>query len=400
MQVPLTRIVSAFDGVFPSVIVTGDPDGTPNVANLSRVWHVEEGRVAVADQMLNKTLHNLAGNPFALIKLATPDDLIQWELAVRHIGTETEGPLFDRLHQDIRTVSWVAGVANAPGLRAALVFEVMSVRRCVEEALYLSPAPETYGELLSALAQELELDRCSYWAVGAAGSAPSLLASRGVPGAGTDPSAFDAMRRLAALVAVERRVIRLRGIGSQMRYMHTIESETGKREGETESGRQRPLPGSLLAFPVFDSGTLIGTVCCEEARPGADAFDRYPDDLLLTLADKLGEALETAARLPESDREPLFRQVVERAKLQAQREAEPFHTALSARERQVALHVAQGHTNADIAKILFVSTRTVTTHVERIFQKLHIGSRAALARYVAERKLLEEPNGPPPSQNT
>lgn len=40
----------------------------------------------------------------------------------------------------------------------------------------------------------------------------------------------------------------------------------------------------------------------------------------------------------------------------------------SARERQVSVYVAKGHTNAEIAKALFVSPRTVTTHLERIFK--------------------------------
>jgi DNA-binding CsgD family transcriptional regulator len=56
---------------------------------------------------------------------------------------------------------------------------------------------------------------------------------------------------------------------------------------------------------------------------------------------------------------------------------------LSAREWEVAAAVAQGLTNAEIAKRLGISRRTVATHLERIFERLGIHSRAALAHRVA-----------------
>jgi DNA-binding CsgD family transcriptional regulator len=57
--------------------------------------------------------------------------------------------------------------------------------------------------------------------------------------------------------------------------------------------------------------------------------------------------------------------------------------ALSAREWEVAQCVARGLTNAEIAKVLGVSRRTVATHLERIYERLDIHSRAALAHLVA-----------------
>ena len=57
--------------------------------------------------------------------------------------------------------------------------------------------------------------------------------------------------------------------------------------------------------------------------------------------------------------------------------------ALSAREWEVAQCVAQGLTNGEIAKVLGVSRRTVATHLERIYERLDIHSRAALAHLVA-----------------
>ncbi len=56
---------------------------------------------------------------------------------------------------------------------------------------------------------------------------------------------------------------------------------------------------------------------------------------------------------------------------------------LSKREYQVAELVAQGLTNQEIAERLFVSPRTVETHVGRVLAKLEIASRSGVARRLA-----------------
>lgn len=60
---------------------------------------------------------------------------------------------------------------------------------------------------------------------------------------------------------------------------------------------------------------------------------------------------------------------------------------LSKREREVAVLVAEGLTNGEIAKRLFISVRTVTTHLGSIYESLGSSSRATLTRYVLEHDL-------------
>lgn len=58
-------------------------------------------------------------------------------------------------------------------------------------------------------------------------------------------------------------------------------------------------------------------------------------------------------------------------------------TQLSPREWEVAVHVASGRTNVEVGEALGISRRTVATHLERIYERLGIHSRAALAQMVA-----------------
>jgi DNA-binding CsgD family transcriptional regulator len=58
--------------------------------------------------------------------------------------------------------------------------------------------------------------------------------------------------------------------------------------------------------------------------------------------------------------------------------------SLTPRELEVARLVADGHTNLEIAERLQIGRRTVATHLENIYRRLEIGSRAELARRLAE----------------
>jgi two-component system, NarL family, response regulator NreC len=63
---------------------------------------------------------------------------------------------------------------------------------------------------------------------------------------------------------------------------------------------------------------------------------------------------------------------------------------LSEREREVLRLLALGHTNQEIAQMLYISVRTAETHRAHIMQKLGLSSRAELVRYALGEGLLEE----------
>ncbi len=62
---------------------------------------------------------------------------------------------------------------------------------------------------------------------------------------------------------------------------------------------------------------------------------------------------------------------------------QPGLDALSPREREMAELVAEGLTNREIAARVFLSEKTVETHLTRVFQKLGVRSRAQVAAAVA-----------------
>jgi two-component system, NarL family, response regulator NreC len=80
------------------------------------------------------------------------------------------------------------------------------------------------------------------------------------------------------------------------------------------------------------------------------------------------------------------RMVAAEAEARAAAEADP----LSEREREVLRLLALGHTNQEIAKMLYISVRTAETHRAHIMQKLGLSTRAELVRYALSHGLLEE----------
>jgi len=63
-------------------------------------------------------------------------------------------------------------------------------------------------------------------------------------------------------------------------------------------------------------------------------------------------------------------------------------SALSRREREVAILVATGLTNRQIAERLFIAERTAEGHVERIRNKLDVRSRTEVATWAVEHGLM------------
>lgn len=61
---------------------------------------------------------------------------------------------------------------------------------------------------------------------------------------------------------------------------------------------------------------------------------------------------------------------------------------LSEREREVMRLIARGYAYKEVAKELFISVKTVETHMSSVLRKLQLSSRHELTRWASDRRLL------------
>jgi len=155
------------------------------------------------------------------------------------------------------------------------------------------------------------------------------------------------------------------------------------------AGARRDPPRAVAALGQLDRAV---TGFADLGMPYEEAvarLDRAPvrsagghpaDDVARDISDAL-QVLDRLQAKPQADRaRSLLREL-------GRRPAPPPHEEsrrLSAREEEVARLVAQGLSNAEVAQRLFISTRTVTTHLQHIYRRLDVPSRAALIRHVLE----------------
>jgi non-specific serine/threonine protein kinase len=132
---------------------------------------------------------------------------------------------------------------------------------------------------------------------------------------------------------------------------------------------------TLLSAPV-----LMGPAYAEIRKSGAD-----------TARDALGEGrfdalLAYGHAVPLSVALAVARGEVPGAPPDGAGAPSPGAKALTRREKEIAGLVADGLGNREIAERLYLSKRTVDSHLEHIFTKLGFGSRTQLAAWVLERR--------------
>jgi DNA-binding CsgD family transcriptional regulator len=161
-----------------------------------------------------------------------------------------------------------------------------------------------------------------------------------------------------------------------------------RADGSVEAADMRSTNGMILNGERVERGLL---------REG-DRIDLGPDAVLrlcyLEPSQLAARAAGVAPRSPDPHAEPTpaSDDPVEPAESTSS-QAIVIHRPrledlpLSARQLEVSRLVADGMTNAAIGEQLGISTRTVTSHLDHIYVRLEINSRAALTRWIVERGL-------------
>jgi DNA-binding NarL/FixJ family response regulator len=142
--------------------------------------------------------------------------------------------------------------------------------------------------------------------------------------------------------------------------------------------RTQPDPPAVLVLTTFDADELV----VRALQAGAGGFllkDTPPADIvraieLVHAGDSMLSPTVTRrlVALVAGDSDAGARQEQARQRM----------TALSEREREVALAVGQGLANADIAAELHMSVATVKAHVSRLLAKLEVDNRVQIALLV------------------
>jgi len=107
---------------------------------------------------------------------------------------------------------------------------------------------------------------------------------------------------------------------------------------------------------------------------------------LLTLSSERGEMCDDLS----GEVTVLLDAEVDGVRLLALRRGNPSPLSLlSPREQEIARMVASGYPNKTIASVLEISSWTVASHLRRIFMKLNVSSRAAMATRLTGSALSE-----------
>jgi DNA-binding NarL/FixJ family response regulator len=136
--------------------------------------------------------------------------------------------------------------------------------------------------------------------------------------------------------------------------------------------RRRPHPPEVIVLTTFDTDENV----LRALRAGASGFllkDTPPEQIV--------DAVRRVAAGDPILSPRIMRRLMDRAATEAgvQERAEATLAALSAREREVVLAVAQGRSNAEIAAELHMSVATVKAHISHILTKLDLGNRTQIA---------------------
>lgn len=165
--------------------------------------------------------------------------------------------------------------------------------------------------------------------------------------------------------------------------------------GEATTYRDFPYPG-LVNAQVSLPGNV--TMWDWEAFPVLDA-QGHPGHLLIMAVDVTerhlaDEKAKDAARSKPPDSSDRASSILRLFQLGGDASPGP-HERLSRREHEVAELIARGLSNPAIARQLSISPATVSSHVNRMLQKLGLTSRTQIVAWVIEERLNVQNEGRP-----
>lgn len=319
----LNDIRACFEGAIPAIMATCAEDGTPNVAYISQVHHVDQQHVALSFQFFNKTRQNILANPHATVLVMDPVTAAFYRLHLRYLRTETGGPLFERMKAQLAGIASHSGMAGVFSLLGSDVYQVEQIDSIEGERL--APAPPRHGLLagvrrtaeriaaccatdellqsvLAALHDHLEVRHAMVLLLDSATDRLYTVASCGYPTSGVG-SEIEVGHGVIGVAARERTPVRISHMTHAASYSHAVRSSLRQLEPGIVLDTEIPFPGlaephSQLALPLVCGGRLLGALFVESPLDMRFGFE--DEDALATVAGHLGAALELLREADEA----------------------------------------------------------------------------------------------------
>jgi DNA-binding NarL/FixJ family response regulator len=142
----------------------------------------------------------------------------------------------------------------------------------------------------------------------------------------------------------------------------------------TELLRARPDPPEIIVLTTFDADEYV----LRALRAGASGFllkHTPPAEILRAISQvSVGEPI-----LSPTVTRQLIAHVTDTGANARRKHARTVLSQLSEREREVAIAVGRGRSNAEISGELFMSVATVKAHISRMLDKLNLNNRTQIA---------------------
>ena len=137
--VDLAEVRPCLEGAIPAIMATCAGDGTPNVAYISQVFHVDARHVALSFQFFNKTRQNLMANPRSTVLVLHPVTARFYRLHLRYLRTEESGAVFESMKAQLASIASHSGMSGVFRLLGSDIHEVIEVERVPGDPLPESP---------------------------------------------------------------------------------------------------------------------------------------------------------------------------------------------------------------------------------------------------------------------
>jgi predicted pyridoxine 5'-phosphate oxidase superfamily flavin-nucleotide-binding protein len=287
-----------FTGVIPMIFATASAAGVPNVTYLSRALPLDHERIALSNQFMSKSHRNLAENPRGCIQLVHPDTHAEFRIWVTFERTERQGPVFDRMRNELSMIAALTRMQDVFRLAAADIYRVERIDQVVVNQQTYDPLPPAeavqpdhlaIGELCARLSRAGDLDtlvdvlvqglddllgysHSMLLLADETGERLFTIASHGYEreGVGSEVTVGDGLVGLAAERCTPMHV---QNLAQVRRYARQVR-EGFERTGALDPGTEIPLPGlaspgSQMAAPALTLGQFVGALLVESPRSAA-----------------------------------------------------------------------------------------------------------------------------------